>query len=115
MSNQNLKEVTDWVDSPSKVDWEKIRSQFNLSKEWIHLAHMYITSHPKKVQDAIEFYRKELDENPALYVKAHRGTHNREVAKAAAAYLEALGESLNRQYNHGFRYIIPWIKTGSGR
>ena len=81
------------MDGHLTVDWEKIRAQFSLSKGWIHLAQMYMTSHTKKIQDSIEFHRKALDENPVLYLKANHGANNRAVAKAAAEYLEcASGE-----------------------
>jgi isopenicillin-N epimerase len=49
-------------------DWSVIRDQFNLSPEYIHLATFALASHPRPVREAIEKYRRALDENPFLAV-----------------------------------------------
>ncbi|MEW6036965.1 MAG: aminotransferase class V-fold PLP-dependent enzyme [Pseudomonadota bacterium] len=49
-------------------DWSSVREQFDLSKDYIHLAPFYISSHPKPVREAIEKYRRAIDENPVLTV-----------------------------------------------
>lgn len=45
-----------------------MRDQFDLSREYIHLAPFYIASHPRPVREAIEKYRRAIDENPVLTV-----------------------------------------------
>src|SRR5436190_20210756 len=45
-------------------DWTSIRDQFNLSREYIHLALLYLASHPKPVRDAIERHRQGFDQDP---------------------------------------------------
>jgi hypothetical protein len=50
--------------SPMLDDWEKVRNQFNLSQDFIHMSSFFLTSHPKPVRDAIEAHRRQLDENP---------------------------------------------------
>ncbi|HWP01244.1 MAG TPA: aminotransferase class V-fold PLP-dependent enzyme [Methylococcus sp.] len=49
-------------------DWQWVRDQFNLSREYIHLAPFYIASHPRPVREAIEKYRRAIDANPVLTV-----------------------------------------------
>jgi len=57
-------------ESASKMldDWSAVRDQFNLSREYIHLATFALASHPRPVREAIEKYRRALDENPFLVV-----------------------------------------------
>jgi isopenicillin-N epimerase len=45
-----------------------VRGQFNLSPEFIHLATFALASHPRPVREAIQKYRRGLDENPFLVV-----------------------------------------------
>jgi selenocysteine lyase/cysteine desulfurase len=46
------------------VDWPAVRAQFTLDPEWIHLASFYLVSHPRRVQAAIEDFRRKLDRDP---------------------------------------------------
>ncbi|MGH8657118.1 MAG: aminotransferase class V-fold PLP-dependent enzyme [Gammaproteobacteria bacterium] len=74
-------------------DWSAVRNQFNLSREYINLcASFFIASHPRPVREAIERYRRAIDENPFLVV--HRGMFGseddnlpRKAREAAAAYV----------------------------
>jgi selenocysteine lyase/cysteine desulfurase len=50
-------------------DWARVRAEFELSPDWLHLAGFLLASHPKRVRDAIERHRRALDDNPALYVE----------------------------------------------
>jgi isopenicillin-N epimerase len=51
------------------IDWEAVRSQFNLTPDYVHLGTtQYFVSHPRPVREAIEHHRDELDSNPALYI-----------------------------------------------
>lgn len=52
----------------SMDDWSTVRDQFDLSREYIHLAPFYIASHPRPVRAAIDKYRRAIDENPVLTV-----------------------------------------------
>lgn len=47
-------------------DWSSVRNQFDLSHEYIHLATFALASHPRPVREAIEKYRRALDDNPFL-------------------------------------------------
>jgi isopenicillin-N epimerase len=73
-------------------DWSSVRNQFNLSHEYIHLATFALASHPRPVREAIEKYRRVLDENPFLVLE--RGLWGtdaenlpRKVREAAAHYV----------------------------
>lgn len=58
--------------SPSAIsvsgsdEWEQIRKQFNISREQIDLSALFIASHPRPVREAIERYRRVLDESPII-------------------------------------------------
>jgi isopenicillin-N epimerase len=54
---------------PKLDDWAAVRKQFNLSPEWLHFAGFFIVSHPAPVRDAIDGYRRAIDENPFLVVE----------------------------------------------
>ncbi|AKH37696.1 MULTISPECIES: aminotransferase class V-fold PLP-dependent enzyme [Nitrosomonas] len=68
------------------LDWASVRAQFNLSPDYIHLASFYIASHPRPVREAIDKYRKAIDENPYLVVKQGRFEIATRICEAAAAY-----------------------------
>lgn len=71
----------------SADEWEKVRQQFDLSGDQIDLSALFIASHPKPVRDAIERYRRTLDENPPFYLREQLNGHENEVLEAAADYL----------------------------
>ena len=54
--------------TPKLDDWAKVRSLFRLSPEYLHFAGFFIASHPAPVRDAIESWRRAIDENPFLTV-----------------------------------------------
>jgi isopenicillin-N epimerase len=51
------------------ADWEAVRRQFDLSPDYLHLSQFFIVSHPRPVREAIERYRRAIDENPFLVVE----------------------------------------------
>jgi isopenicillin-N epimerase len=73
----------------SADEWDKVREQFNLSRDQIDLSALFIASHPKPVREAIERYRLTLDENPTFYLRERLNSHENEVLEAAADYLGA--------------------------
>ena len=54
-------------------EWARVRDQFALSRDWLHLGGFLLASHPKPVRDAIEAHRRGLDENPVDYLDKHEG------------------------------------------
>ncbi|MBV8266317.1 MAG: aminotransferase class V-fold PLP-dependent enzyme, partial [Planctomycetaceae bacterium] len=77
------------TNQPSSMldDWEKVRNQFNLSHDFIHMSSFFLASHPKLVRDAIEAHRRQLDENPIGYIHDHKDRLEGAVLTAAANYL----------------------------
>lgn len=55
--------------SVSPGDWSTVREQFDLARDYIHLAPFYLVSHPRPVRDAIEKYRRIIDANPLLAIE----------------------------------------------
>ncbi len=78
--------------APAVDDWAKVRGLFRLSPEYLHFAGFFIASHPAPVRDAIESWRKAIDENPfmvvdgGLFEDEAKNVQSR-VREAAAAYL----------------------------
>ena len=72
----------------SKYDsWDKVREQFNLRRDLIHMASFFLVSHPAPVREAIERHRRGLDENPFIYVSENEERLEAVVLGAAAGYL----------------------------
>ncbi len=69
--------------------WEGIRSQFLLDPKRIHMAQMFLASHPKPVRDAIDHHRKMFDESPVEYWEHNWKTMEPEMCKATANYIQA--------------------------
>jgi selenocysteine lyase/cysteine desulfurase len=49
--------------------WSEVRAQFPLVRDHLHFASFYIASHPKPVRDAIDGFRRALDQSPFLTVE----------------------------------------------
>jgi selenocysteine lyase/cysteine desulfurase len=80
-------------------DWGSVRAQFRLAPEYAHLSNFYIVSHPAPVREAIDRYRKSLDENPFGYLEKHMFEDEgemlwRRVTAAAAEYVGGKPEEI---------------------
>lgn len=67
--------------------WEKVRNQFLLTRDKVHMSQMLLASHPKPVRDAIELYRDELDKNPVEYWEGKFVSIEVDLRKKAAEYM----------------------------
>jgi isopenicillin-N epimerase len=67
--------------------WSAFREQFNLSPDYVHMSALLIVSHPTPVREAIEEYRREIDEHPVLTLEQHNRERQRAARAAAARYL----------------------------
>lgn len=78
-----------FADSPPlKLDgWQAVREQFQLSRDFIHLAGFFLASHPAPVRAAIERHRRGLDADPIGYWVEHEDKQEAAVLRAAATYL----------------------------
>jgi isopenicillin-N epimerase len=75
-------------------EWSRVREQFDLSPDYIHLSALYIASHPKPVRDAIEEHRRRLDAEPTVYLNQQNRRRQREVREAAASYLSVAADEI---------------------
>lgn len=78
----------------SSSDWESVRGEFNLTREYIHLAGLLLASHPTPVRNAIERHRRGLDENPVDYLHENERKLEAAVRQAAAAYMGVQPEEI---------------------
>jgi len=75
---------------PLKLDsWQAVRAQFQLSRDFIHLAGFFLASHPTPVREAIERHRKRLEADPIGYWFEQEEKQEAAVLRAAADYLAA--------------------------
>jgi selenocysteine lyase/cysteine desulfurase len=73
---------------PSKLDtWRAVRGQFQLSRDFIHLAGFFLASHPAPVREAIERHRRGLDADPIGYWFEQEEKQEAASLRAAADYL----------------------------
>jgi isopenicillin-N epimerase len=73
---------------PLKLDtWQAVREQFQLSRDSIHLAGFFLSSHPASVRAAIERHRRGLDADPIGYWFEQEEKQEAAVLRAAADYL----------------------------
>lgn len=75
------------MQSYQTTDWKSITELFTYDKKMIHLGtSQFVVSHPRHVHEAINNYRKQLDENPVLYTEEVENKNMQAVRDAAAAY-----------------------------
>lgn len=69
------------------INWQQITELFKHDKKYVHLgASQFVVSHPKHVHEAIDEYRKQLDQNPVLFTEEVENENMQKVRKAAASY-----------------------------
>jgi selenocysteine lyase/cysteine desulfurase len=76
----------------ARDEWSRVRAEFELSSDWVHLGLFLLTSHPRRVREAIERHRKALDDNPALYLAEHM--YSTPVLKSASEYMGVKPEEI---------------------
>jgi isopenicillin-N epimerase len=76
-------------------DWEHVRAQFRLDPDYVHIGtSQYISSHPRRVREAIERYRDEMDKNPVVFLMDNELDLERNMRDKAAKYLNMKSEKL---------------------
>jgi isopenicillin-N epimerase len=73
----------------SDADWAHVREQFALTGDLVHMSALFIASHPRRVREAIDSYRHELDESPVLNLQGNNRARQQAAREAAAGYLGA--------------------------
>ena len=102
-------------------DWKSVRAQFALAPGKLHFASFYLASHPKPVRDAIDAFRRTLDEEPYLETE-HRmftdGAHNLQLAirDELAPYLGARRDeiALTGNTTTGLALVYSGLSLGAG-
>ena len=85
--------------TPDFSNWAAVKALFPLAKDKAQFAGFFIASHPKPVNDAIQAFRRAIDESPFLQVE-HRMFESEtanallEVCKTAAPYMGAKPEEI---------------------
>ncbi|HET6603040.1 MAG TPA: aminotransferase class V-fold PLP-dependent enzyme [Xanthomonadaceae bacterium] len=84
---------------PDLGDWAAVRAQFALSPRYRHFSSFFIASHPRPVAEAIDGFRRAIDENPFLVVERglFEGPEHSlplHVQQAAAEYLGTRPEQI---------------------
>lgn len=102
---------------PQTDNWNEIRNQFNLTPDFINLSALLIASHPKPVREAIEHYRRELDENPAIFLQNETNQRESGVLQAAARYLgaDSADIALTDSTTMGLGLVYNGIHIGAGQ
>jgi len=100
---------------PPGDEWSRIRAEFNLSPDYIHLAGFLLASHPRRVREAIERHRSGFDANPALYLEAHF-EDQKPTLGPAAAYLGVKPEeiALTDSTTMGLAILYSGLPLGAG-
>jgi selenocysteine lyase/cysteine desulfurase len=75
--------------APAVGRWAALREDFLLAKDRIHLGNLLIASNPRPVREAVDAYRKLLDENPVdvLEEELHSGARMNATLDSAARYM----------------------------
>lgn len=96
-------------------NWEKLRTQFPLSPQLIHLAAFFLASHPTPVREAIERHRAGLDADPIGYWVEHEEKQEAKVLQAAAEYLggNPTDIALTDSTTMGLGLLYGGLKLGS--
>ena len=85
---------------PDLSRWSDVRALFPLRRDLAHFAGFYLVSHPRPIRDAIDAFRRALDENPIATVDKRMGFETEtdsvllDVCRAAAKYMGAAGEDI---------------------
>lgn len=103
---------------PIKTDtWDSIRSHFELDPKFIHMAGLYITSHPAPVRRAIDEYRRRLDRNPPRFVMENNENLKAQARRSAAAYMGVKPDeiALTDSTTMGTALVITGLKIRRGQ
>jgi isopenicillin-N epimerase len=76
------------------AEWQRVREQFSLTGDLVHMSALFISSHPRRVREAIDRYRSELDENPVVTLQSHNRERQQAARDAAAEYLGVDGSEI---------------------
>jgi selenocysteine lyase/cysteine desulfurase len=97
-------------------DWTGVRAQFPLNPARIHMAQMFLASHPTPVADEIQMHREKFDADPVEYWEANFQTAEVRVREAAAKYMGVNQEeiALTDSTTMGLSMLYNGLKLKAG-
>ncbi|MCD5976212.1 pyoverdine-tailoring periplasmic protein PvdN [Pseudomonas quasicaspiana] len=106
--------------APASDKWASFRQLFNLDPDYVHFSNFLVTSHPKPVQDAIDYYRAEINRNPAKWVDWEsqiEWKREAEVREWAAQYLKVQPRqiALTGSTTEGLGMIYGGLRVAAGK
>ena len=98
-------------------DWSKVRDEFDLARDYIHLSSFFLASHPRPVREAIEKHRREIDGNPFLYVEHNMFEMPGRIRTSAAGYLGGKPEevALTNSTTMGLAFVYHGLPLRAGQ
>jgi len=107
-------------DFSGKDKWQQLRQLFPLDPDYAHFANFLVTAHPRPVQQAIDYYRAEIDRNPARWVDWEteiEWQREGEVREWAARYLDVRPRqiALTGSTTEGLGMIYGRLKVAAGQ
>jgi len=102
-------------------NWAAVKTLFPLARDKAHFAGFFIASHPKPVSDAIQAFRRAIDENPYYQVdhrmfESQTGNVLAGVCQSAAKYMDAKPEeiALTQNTTTGLALVYHGLPLGPG-
>jgi selenocysteine lyase/cysteine desulfurase len=99
-------------------NWTNVRRQFDhLSSDYIHLSSFFLVSHPRPVREAIEKYRRAMDENPLLFIEHNIFEMPARIKTSAAEYLGGKPEevALTNSTTMGLAFVYQGLPIKKGQ
>ncbi|MCQ2996655.1 aminotransferase class V-fold PLP-dependent enzyme [Pseudomonas syringae] len=106
--------------APASDKWASFRQLFNLDPDYVHFSNFLVTSHPKPVQNAIDYYRAQINRNPAKWVDWEsqiEWKREAEVREWAARYLQVQPRqiALTGSTTEGLGMIYGGLRVAAGK
>jgi isopenicillin-N epimerase len=99
-------------------NWEAVRAQFDsLSPEYVHLSSFFLASHPRPVREAIEKYRRAIDDNPFLFIEGNLFTMPAKIQAAVAEYTGGKPEEIavTNSTTMGLAFVYQGLPLNGGQ
>ncbi len=83
-SDSSIRQATEPPSNPAPPDtgdetkdsdlsnWQNVRRRFDVDPDLVHMAGMLLSTHPRRVREAIDRHRRGLNDNPVDYLIDHR-------------------------------------------
>lgn len=98
-------------------DWQFVRAQFDLARDYVHLSSFFLASHPRPVREAIEQHRRGIDDNPLLYAEPRLFAMPWPTHVAAAEYLGGKPDevALTNSTTMGLAFVYHGLPLKAGQ